>query len=290
MEAVGRRTVRGERVRRKKQSFFLISMFVTGIVTAPSLLAAGSALLAAVDAAMPKKAKGGGGDGGEPKEKLPSEVEQMLLTKLNALQSKFDAQVKSAEDAAVQKEQLNALLKKERLDRKDNVEYLQAELDKKKGELDALQIKYVALQEEKDAQARRLKAELEKAKDTIAQQGQRLETLSEEVSSRGDQLIELGQLKANAASDFDAKGNLSSEVEELRLKLHESSQHQKILAVADGREGGMDGERVLPLLLLETLRLHSAKPVLSEQVMIALQYVLSSDRHADAEVKPRCRP
>ena len=50
---------------------------------------------------MPKKAKGGGGggEGKADKEKLPSEVEQMLQTKLNALQAKFDAQVREAEQS-----------------------------------------------------------------------------------------------------------------------------------------------------------------------------------------------
>ena len=79
---------------------------------------------------------------------------------------------------------------------------------------------------------------------------------------------------------------MSTELETLRTKLRESTQQLNILAVADGREGGKDGERVLPVLLLEVLRLHPGKPILVEQVMIALQYILSSHRHMDAEVVP----
>ena len=73
---------------------------------------------------------------------------------------------------------------------------------------------------------------------------------------------------------------MSSELEKLKMKLHESNQQLTVLAVADGREGGAEGERVLPLLLLELLRLQPQKLVLAEQTMIAMQYVLSSDRHA----------
>ena len=238
---------------------------------------------AAPAAAMPKKAKGGG-DAGAPKEKLPNELEQMLITKLNALQQKFDAQVRQAEEAGTGTAKLSESLEKERLDRKDNVDYLQAELSKKQSELDGLKAKFVALQEERDNQVRRLKADLEKAKDTVAQQGQQLAQLHDEVASKGDQLLELGALKTKAADGDKTMGELSAEVESLRLKLHESSQHHKVLGIADGREGGQDGERVMPMLLLEVLRMHPAKPILAEQAMIALQYVLSSDRHADAEV------
>ena len=104
--------------------------------------------------AMPKKAKGGGGggEGKADKEKLPSEVEQMLQTKLNALQAKFDAQVREAEQSYAGRKEAARSLEKEQRDRKDNVAYLNAELSKKEDECAALQKKFVALQEEKDAQ------------------------------------------------------------------------------------------------------------------------------------------
>ena len=55
--------------------------------------------------------------------------------------------------------------------------------------------------------------------------------------------------------------------------------------MGEGTEtGGEDGSRVVPLMLLEAIRLHAVKPVLVEQAMVGLQYVLSSDRHADAEL------
>ena len=133
-------------------------------------------------------------------------------------------------------------------------------------------------------QARRLKGELERARDIIEAHEQKITQLMGEVSSRGDQLIELGQLRINAEADTSIKGNMSSELENLKMKLHESNQQLTVLAVADGREGGAEGERVLPLLLLELLRLQPQKLVLAEQTMIAMQYVLSSDRHADAEL------
>ena len=129
-------------------------------------------------------------------------------------------------------------------------------------------------------QARRLKGELERARDIIEAHEQKITQLMGEVSSRGDQLIELGQLRINAEADTSIKGDMSSELEKLKMKLHESNQQLTVLAVADGREGGAEGERVLPLLLLELLRLQPQKLVLAEQTMIAMQYVLSSDRHA----------
>lgn len=232
---------------------------------------------------MPKKGKGDKGDKGE-KEKLPSELEQTLLTRVNALQAKFDQQVRAAEDAIAGHQAAKDALNKERADRKDNVDYLQAELAKKQAELNTLQEKYVELEKLKEEKEKMLKDELRKAKDTIAQQESSLEQLRNEVATRGDQLVELGNLKTRAAADVNIKGEMTSELEDLRLKLHESHQQLTVLAVADGREGGEEGERVLPLLLLEVLRLHPNKPVLAEQAMIALQYVLSSDRHADAEL------
>ena len=166
---------------------------------------------------MPKKS--GSSVGGAEKEKLPSELEQMLRTKLNALQEKFETQAREAEEATARKQEAIKDLDQERVDRKDNVEYLQAELAKKQDEMNMLQEKFISLQEDKDTQARRLKAELEKAKDTIGQQSQRLEQLAIEVSTRGDQLLELGQLKTHAAADVTLKGRLSSELEQLRPSL-----------------------------------------------------------------------
>ena len=48
---------------------------------------------------------------------------------------------------------------------------------------------------------------------------------------------------------------------------------------------GENGARALPLMLLEAIRLHLAKPVLVEQAMVAMQYVLSEAHgHADSEL------
>ena len=76
----------------------------------------------------------------------------MLQTKLNALQAKFDAQVREAEQSYAGRKEAARSLEKEQRDRKDNVAYLNAELSKKEDECAALQKKFVALQEEKDAQ------------------------------------------------------------------------------------------------------------------------------------------
>ena len=84
-------------------------------------------------------------------------------------------------------------------------------------------------------QARRLKGELERARDIIEAHEQKITQLMGEVSSRGDQLIELGQLRINAEADTSIKGNMSSELENLKMKLHESNQQLTVLAVADGR-------------------------------------------------------
>ena len=234
---------------------------------------------------MPKKKKGGdGGGGGKEKEKLPGEDIQTYITKIDALQGKMDAMMRASEDATSGHEAAKKALEKERLDRKDNVDYLQAELAKRKAENDALKEKYVQLEEAKEAQAKRLGGQLEKAQETMQKQEQQLQARADEVAQLNDNLIELGQLKTNAAADVTLKGSMSSELESLRFKLNESQQQLTVLAMADGREGGQDGERVLPLLLLELLRLYPGRAVLCEQTMIALQYVLSSDRHADAEL------
>ena len=148
---------------------------------------------------MPKKSKGG--DSKTEKEKLPSEHEQLLQTKLNALQAKFDAQVKAAESAMEGQQQASNNLNRERQDRKDHVRFLQAELAKKQDELDAVHTRMVAMQGEEDLVVRQLKGDLEKATDTIAQQELRLEQLAHELSSHGEQLLEYSQLKTNAEGE-----------------------------------------------------------------------------------------
>lgn len=230
---------------------------------------------------MPKKGKG---KETSKAETLPSELEALLQAKINALQINFDAQVKEAEEAKAGQIRAEKALEKERSDRRDNVAYLNAELDKRQVEVDSLQARLVALQEEMDTIVRRLRSDLEKAKDKIAHSDQQIAQLQGEVRQKSDQLIELGQLKADSASDTQIKGQMSSELESLKFKLLESQQQLTVLAMADGREGGEGGEGVMTLLLLEVLRLHPAKYVLTEQAMVALQYVLSSDRHADAEL------
>ena len=144
---------------------------------------------------MPKKKKGGdGGGGGKEKEKLPGEDIQTYITKIDALQGKMDAMMRASEDATSGHEAAKKALEKERLDRKDNVDYLQAELAKRKAENDALKEKYVQLEEAKEAQAKRLGGQLEKAQETMQKQEQQLQARADEVAQLNDNLIELGQL------------------------------------------------------------------------------------------------
>jgi hypothetical protein len=107
---------------------------------------------------------------------------------------------------------------------------------------------------------------------------------SAEAGRLSDNLVDYGQLKTNASEDISLKAQMSAELQETRARLAESSKQLKVLAVAEDGVGGEDGSRVLPLMLLETIRINAAKSVLAEQAMVALQYVLSSDRHSDAEL------
>ena len=183
-----------------------------------------------------KEEEGGdGGGGGKEKEKLPGEDIQTYITKIDALQGKMDAMMRASEDATSGHEAAKKALEKERLDRKDNVDYLQAELAKRKAENDALKEKYVQLEEAKEAQAKRLGGQLEKAQETMQKQEQQLQARADEVAQLNDNLIELGQLKTNAAADVTLKGSMSSELESLRFKLNESQQQLTVLAMADGR-------------------------------------------------------
>ena len=231
---------------------------------------------------MGKKAKGGGGG---PKEALPTEAESTLLLKISALEEKL-AEAQGMADAAVsKKEESVGALDKQRKDQKDIVDFLNLQLDKKKEEYADLERRFARLTQDKDAMEKRLKKEIGDLNAKIEAQDAQLKDRDAQIQQLNDQVIEIGQLRSGRDSDVSFKASLQEELEMVKYQLHESNLHLKVLAAADDRLVGDDGARALPLLLLEAIRLHIAKPVLCEQAMVAMQYVISEAHgHPDAEI------
>jgi hypothetical protein len=235
---------------------------------------------------MGKKGKGKADDGGgEGKEKPLNEKEQFLANEVQALNEQLSRAEHDRERYKVGYDELTAKLKKQEADRQDQAEYLKHELEKTRQEVAALEEKYLALETSKESMERRLNAQLAEAQEKIRTREGELRDASTENERLTGLLTELGQLRTNAAQDSTLKDQLSSELADFKYRLGENSKQLEVLRLGEGTEtGGEDGSRVVPLMLLEAIRLHVAKPVLVEQAMVGLQYVLSSDRHADAEL------
>ena len=235
---------------------------------------------------MGKKGKGKADDGGgEGKEKPLNEKEQFLANEVQALNEQLSRAEHDRERYKVGYDELTAKLKKQEADRHDQAEYLKHELDKTRQEVAALEEKYLALETAKESMERRLNAQLAEAQEKIRSREGELRDASTENERLTGLLSELGQLRTNAAQDSTLKEQLSSELADFKYRLGENSKQLEVLKLGEGTEtGGEDGSRVVPLMLLEAIRLHVSKPVLVEQAMVGLQYVLSSDRHADAEL------
>lgn len=233
----------------------------------------------------PKKSKKDGDAGKGAKEALPSEKEQTLIIRVDALEEQL-ARVRRERDEAVKlsRESKNMLMEQD-ADRREQVEYLKVQLDSKRKELSAFENQMAELKQSKETDEKKLDSKLARALQETSELGQQLEEKEEMITKLKSQLVELGQLKANAETNEVAKTKMNSELEDARAQLHESQLSSRVLAVADDPTiGGEDGAKVLPLLLLEAVRLHIDKRILVEQGLIALQYVLSSDRHADASL------
>ena len=106
----------------------------------------------------------------------------------------------------------------------------------------------------------------------------------------GSQVVELGQLRSNAAADTTLKETLTDELDAARAKLHESHQQMTVLAEAGSDAVGDDGARALPLLLLEAIRQNPSKAVLSEQVRAPLLPPVLSFRYAPAHARVPAPP
>ena len=233
---------------------------------------------------MPKKKKDGGDAGGDGKEKPPNEKEQLLLHEVQALNEQL-AQAKG--DAAKYKvgyDELTNKLKKQEIDRNDQAEYLKHELEKTRMEVSTLQDKFLALEQSKESLQRRMEKEKAEAAEKQSQSEGDLSYANSEVERLSGLLTELGNLRTNAEKDSHLKTNLYGELEDVKNKLGEKTKQLKVLSTAEGHDATDDGARVVPLMLLEAISQHVPKPVLVEQAMVGLQYVLSSDRHADAEL------
>lgn len=235
---------------------------------------------------MGKKGKGKADDGGgDGKEKPLNEKEQFLANEVQALNEQLARAELDREKYKKGYDELMAKLKQQEIDRQDQAEYLKHELDKTRKEVATLEEKYLHLESSKESMERRLNGQLGDAQEKIKKREDELRDSQTEVERLNGLLTELGQLRTNAAQDSDLKKKLSNELEDTKYRLGENSKQLEVLKMGEGTEtGGEDGSRVVPLMLLEAIRLHAVKPVLVEQAMVGLQYVLSSDRHADAEL------
>lgn len=230
---------------------------------------------------MGKKAKGGDKGG----EVLPTEAESTLLLKIAALEEKL-ARIQHDADSAVgfaatSKDQLA----KQKKDQKDIVDYLSMQLAQKKEDYAALEERYAQLVQAKEESEKRLNQMLEDLKAELKETQSKLAASEAQCAQLTAQVVEIGQLRAGAQGDAGAKATLTAELERYKAMLKQSEQHLTVLAVAEDRIIGENGARALPLMLLEAIRLHLAKPVLVEQAMVAMQYVLSEAHgHADSEL------
>jgi len=236
---------------------------------------------------MGKKAKGG--DKGGSKEPQPTEAEATLLLKIATLEERLAKVQHEADSAIVTHKASSGELNKQKKDQKDIVDYLSMQLQQKKDDYLALEERYAQLVQDKEDMEKKLNQMLEDLRHELKETQTKLADSEKQVAHLNDQVIEIGTLRANASSDSSTKTKLAEELELYKHRLQESQQHLTVLAVAEDRIVGEDGARALPLMLLEAIRLHIAKPVLVEQAMVAMQYVLSEAHgHADSELV-RCR-
>jgi len=229
---------------------------------------------------MGKKGKGAKG----PTEAQPTEAESLLLLRIQLLEEKLSKAQLASDEAVIVRSEVNGKMTTEAQSHRDHVEYLNLQRENKEAELKALTDKYAQLVHEKEMSEKRLGKELGDMKAALDACEHKLAESDANVSRLNDQVVEIGTLRANATSDTGTLADLREELEMTKHQLFESQQHLQVLAMADDRIVGDDGTHALPLLLVEAIRLNLKKPVLIEQAMTAMQYVLSGERHADAEL------
>jgi len=238
-------------------------------------------------AMAPKKKKGGddGAAGGKEKPSAPTELErEELRVKITALEERLQRTQEKLEAAMIDHAETRKQLELQRADQKDQAEYLNLQIEKKTAENEALEKKYSLLREAKESEEGRLSEALEGARLDSEAMRDSGEATKHECARLESRLEEYEALKALKVQNQEEIESLTEDLALCKSHLEMARSQLEICAAAEGDDVGLDGSFAVPLMLLESMRIHASKPILCEQACAALQSLLSGDRKEDCAI------